>query len=561
MYRYDMARLSLKRVVVGFVAIGILLLVSVYFFNSSWKENLVRFKESRSYEVLPDPNPKEVKVVAETAEEKEEERKGFQNNGFNQFISDRLPLDRAVPDTRDTRCASKTYPSNMPDTSVIIIFHNEAYTVLLRTITSVLNRSPSNLLHEIILVDDFSDHEDLKDKLEKYIATQPKVKIVRHVKREGLIRARLSGAMKAAGKVLTFLDSHCEVNVQWLEPLLARIHLNRKTVVCPVIDVISLETLEYSHIRGPPGVRGGFNWGLQFKWKKIPNYEQKRRGYDETREVKSPTMAGGLFSMEKNYFFELGAYDLGMDIWGAENLEISFRIWMCGGELEIIPCSRVGHIFRKRQPYTFPGGVDEILTRNNMRLAEVWMDEYKEFYYNKRSGIKSRDYGNITDRVNLRKKLHCKSFSWYLGSVCPELPKPNENLHHGGAVRNVQTSTCLDSFGHREGGEIGVYACHGQAGNQDFGFTDLGEMQFDDDLCLDFASHKRGGPVTIYNCHGLGGNQKWEYTDKQQLYHSISRLCMEAQGQKVVMNVCTDSNAQKWTFSHHFTPNPNRIRE
>ena len=107
---------------------------------------------------------------------------------------------------------------------------------------------------------------------------------------------------------------------------------------------------------------------------------------------------------------------------------------MCGGELEIIPCSRVGHIFRKRQPYTFPGGVDEILTRNNMRLAEVWMDEYKEFYYNKRSGIKSRDYGNITDRVNLRKKLHCKSFSWYLGSVCPELPKPNENLHHGGAV-------------------------------------------------------------------------------------------------------------------------------
>ena len=44
---------------------------------------------------------------------------------------------------------------------------------------------------------------------------------------------------------------------------------------------------------------------------------------------------------------------------------------MCGGELELIPCSRVGHIFRKRQPYTFPGGVDQILVNNNMRLAEV----------------------------------------------------------------------------------------------------------------------------------------------------------------------------------------------
>ena len=145
---------------------------------------------------------------------------------------------------------------------------------------------------------------------------------MRHTKREGLIRARLSGAKKATGKVLTFLDSHCEVNVKWLEPLLERIHLNRKTVVCPVIDVISLEKLEYSHIRGPPGVRGGFNWGLQFKWRKIPSYEQKRRGYDETREVKSPTMAGGLFSIERDYFFEIGSYDLGMDIWGAENLEI-----------------------------------------------------------------------------------------------------------------------------------------------------------------------------------------------------------------------------------------------
>ena len=59
--------------------------------------------------------------------------------------------------------------------------------------------------------------------------------------------------------------------------------INASNVVCPVIDVISWEKLEYSTIRGPPGVRGGFNWGLQFKWKKIPEYEQERREHDETR--------------------------------------------------------------------------------------------------------------------------------------------------------------------------------------------------------------------------------------------------------------------------------------
>lgn len=64
-----------------------------------------------------------------------------------------------------------------------------------------------------------------------------------------------------------FLDSHCEVNVMWLQPLLAAVREDRRTVVCPVIDIISADTLAYS---ASPAVRGGFNWGLHFKWDLVP---------------------------------------------------------------------------------------------------------------------------------------------------------------------------------------------------------------------------------------------------------------------------------------------------
>ena len=66
------------------------------------------------------------------------------------------------------------------------------------------------------------------------------------------------------------------------------------------------------------------------------------------------------------------------------------------------------------------------------------MDEYKEYYYAKRPGIRHKNYGNITGRLELRKRLHCKSFKWFLDTVYPELALPGSNLWHGGSVSGVE---------------------------------------------------------------------------------------------------------------------------
>lgn len=58
---------------------------------------------------------------------------------------------------------------------------------------------------------------------------------------------------------------------------------------------------------------------------------------------------------------------------------------MCGGTLEIIPCSHVGHIYRKKSPYAHKVKNGFSLHRNLARLAAVWLEEYASYYFS-RSG-------------------------------------------------------------------------------------------------------------------------------------------------------------------------------
>lgn len=155
--------------------------------------------------------------------------------GMNMLVSDSISLDRNIIDTRLEECKHWIYPDDLPKTSVIIVFHNEGLSVLLRTVHSVLNRTPEKLLHEILLVDDFSDKDDLKMPLQKYIKKYPNIRLIRNKEREGLIRTRSRGATEARGQVIVYLDAHCEVNINWLPPLLSPILRDKTTMTVPIV--------------------------------------------------------------------------------------------------------------------------------------------------------------------------------------------------------------------------------------------------------------------------------------------------------------------------------------
>jgi len=57
----------------------------------------------------------------------------------------------------------------------------------------------------------------------------------------------------------------------------------------------------------------------------------------------------------------------------------SQQVWQCGGSVEVLPCSRIAHIERAHKPYT--ENLTAHVRRNALRVAEVWMDQYKSHVY------------------------------------------------------------------------------------------------------------------------------------------------------------------------------------
>ncbi|XP_031622995.1 N-acetylgalactosaminyltransferase 6-like [Contarinia nasturtii] len=280
-----------------------------------------------------------------------------------------------------------------------------------------------------------------------------------------------------------------------------------------------------------------------------------------TRPFKSPIMAGGLFAISARFFWELGGYDDGLDIWGGEQYELSFKIWQCGGEMYDAPCSRVGHIYRGGGVPQPTGRRGDFLHKNYKRVAEVWMDEYKEYLYQRNpEKYLSIDAGNLTEQKAIREKLQCKSFKWFMEEIAFDLPKKYPlveppDFASGVIQSESHPNLCVDSLNHGIGQEFGLYTCaenHKRPQlNQFFVLSWHKDIRVHGTTkCWDVSTSYTNAPIIFYNCHGKKGNQLWKYNiEKKWVQHNDRCLDFDAKTMKIFVNQCDANNPNMtWNF-------------
>lgn len=225
-----------------------------------------------------------------------------------------------------------------------------------------------------------------------------------------------------------------------------------------------------------------------------------------------------------------------------------FQAWMCGGRVEYIPCSHVGHIYRQRNTYR-KVLADNYLKRNNLRIASVWMDSYADFYY-QRISYNFVDIGDTSSRRRLRESLNCSNFEWYMTHVYPDAYVPKDVVYNG-AIRNIGGGgfMCLDVVDIQV--PASIFDCHGEGKNQQFWYTSNHEIRHVMNSCLDYFDIG-DGIVDVDQCHGEKGNQKFVYDNATGLiHHPTSSKCMAMTKDKrsLQMESCNNSDSyQKWVF-------------
>ncbi|XP_069108635.1 polypeptide N-acetylgalactosaminyltransferase 10-like [Argopecten irradians] len=463
-------------------------------------------------------------------------------------------VNRKVLDTRPGECASIVYKlTSLPAASIVIPVYNEPWSTLERLLNSVINNSPKLLLHEIIIIEDQSNLEHLGAPFDKYVEQFSFMHLHRTKERLGTMKTRVLGTELAKADVVVFLDSHTEVNIGWLEPLLFEISQNKTAIVQPSTDVVDAQTFEYRKYFDN-NMRGHFKWNMAYHFVPLPPKQMEEVKAQPTKSFDSPAIVGCAFAVNRKYFLDIGGLDTGMRTWGGEDVELSIRVWLCGGSMKISPCSRVGHIFKIDHPFKWDYSE---LVSNNRRTAEMWLGDYRKYFYYFNAGFakppNDSDKFDIMDPI--KKRFKCKDFSWLIRNVFPELEVPPEGAIYFGTLRK-ENSGCFSPSDTEKLQSYPLLApadCFLYYKARNFALLENGRLMIDG-KCVNVKKDS----LVVGPCRS--GVAKWSYKDKLLMYTNGkgSKCATQAfkgdnsKNVQIIKLIACESSSQvsKWEFGN-----------
>lgn len=350
------------------------------------------------------------------------------------------------PDTRPAGCRNSTANLLEHKVAIIIPWFQEKWEHMDGTLRSILHFTPDELVEEIIFVSDGN-----KDTREGELrALSSKVKVLALPEREGLIRAKMMAVKIATAPVLLFMEAHCIVNRNWLPPLLDRLLEEPRTLAMPVLDAIPMT--DWNSYHSMPMGHWRFEWNMNLVYTN-PGEPNGFYKMSQTEPFESPATSGGIFAMRKDWFEELRLFDEGMLHWGGDHVELSMKVWRCGGRIEIVPCARMGHLFR--DPANRPYDVEVMqVVKNYNRLAQIWWSDHLELFYSMKPEAKSLPFGSLGKSLEELKTEHqelgCKNHDWYIEHVDHEMNWEKDRICHpyaavGDPIRCSKGSKALAS--------------------------------------------------------------------------------------------------------------------
>ena len=481
-----------------------------------------------------------------------------------------LPQGKPLP---DASCLRHFETQHTTSVSVVMCMRNELIYLLLRTLTTIVRRTPQHLLREIVLIDDGSEVDNLPEIINYCSQLNIPLKTLKNNRSMGITTCRKHGIEQAEGEVVVLLDSHMEVSELWLEPLLDILHSKPDAIAVPNLHLFHEKDYDLYHhqVYRAYGIEATAGYSY-FRF-----YVAGPRENDQSEPYPTASVLGGGLVAHKSTFLRLYPQIVFHELWGTENTRLSIRAWNCGGGLWMTRCSQILHTNGndgelKRYQINSPNMRKNLQHETVAEIINFINDigektQFLQAVYEKDQDVEVVRGVAETIATQFNVSNECsKDYRWWLENIFPSDHFYNfisTDYHMVGVFQSMADKDyCI-----RVNDGIVVVDKFCRLSNEIFynphvlGFTQSGEIQviFNYLFCIDSQPGTADGTKLItYSCHTRlwpgekpGRTQTFRYNETTlQIEHFSTNRCAQVDmGEKIVtLWKCSDAQEQKWAF-------------